>query len=576
MKYMTKLAFFALLAAFALGACDTGLAPVSPDYTEVNKSYNSVSGTNAVTGSNFPTLQPNYQYGDRHIRVVGNETTPANTIVEVTFPSNAHLDAFEGNPDNAVLATRLQSFLSFYNVAKRTAADTTTANAPAKTIPYSVVRRTGNTVYLQLDAAAANKGIVQWKIDGSKYTYRGGNTFDADGNGVAGEPFYDDKYGRFYAKDDSYTYNSDTYAGSIDEFYYQAPLDGVSNAGSIVVYPPSASWTGASATVTFTVAVTANDSAKPEVDYTEDVKSHIRLETYANSAYTPVDLTWSRASSASNQYKAIVTVANNSIYRIRAQNGIESKTKLGGAVQRIWFSGIPSDVPVWDTYQEYLFQNTDTTVFNQKPSGAFWVNSPYVPEDPEDPDDSVDYGNTGIQMLADDNGYNVSLVYTLNQAAIGKLGLPTTIPANSIKVGYFAEGDPNKVVLIPTKNIELRYSGITNTSTIYYTDAGKTVYTRDQLVIELAETVHQNLLYSLNVHRPTNYPGSTNKVFLFISEDYSFLGDPEGDGTIEPGKFGNFANISIDVGGVYKYGVYGLDTDASLPWGTGSSIPSLQ
>jgi hypothetical protein len=61
-------------------------------------------------------------------------------------------------------------------------------------------------------------------------------------------------------------------------------------------------------------------------------------------------------------------------------------------------------------------------------------------------------------------------------------------------------------------------------------------------------------------NKDANNRSDPNKVFLFISEDYSFLGDPGDTPSPKPGKFGNFANITRDVGGLYRYGAYGLGT----------------
>jgi hypothetical protein len=152
MNFFNKLALFAVLAALALGSCDTGLSPAKPDFTEYNKAYDSVDGRTGVSGNPFPTISGN----------VVVDGPGANTIITAEFRGDLYLDAFEGDPDNDTLTTRLRSFLSFYNVAKATA-DRNIPNTPVEPgITYTVVRRDAYKVYLQLSVTAANRGYVAY------------------------------------------------------------------------------------------------------------------------------------------------------------------------------------------------------------------------------------------------------------------------------------------------------------------------------------------------------------------------------------------------------------------------------
>jgi hypothetical protein len=561
MKYMTKLAFFALLAAFALGACDTGLAPVSPDFTEVNKSYHSVSGTNAITslpltGTFITTSNESPpSSGQYYIVVDGDDADP---FVVIDFNGTGaqvpYLDAFKGNPDNATLTTSLNEFLHFYNVGIKAATDT--YNAPSTPITYTVAKRENFKVWLRLSVTAANKGYVQYKIDGSKLTYKDGNTFDFDGNGIAGEPFYDDKYGTIVAvdKDDNWAPTA-TQAGNgstyIEPGHQPADMAYIEWPG----FDPKVPWTAVSESTEYELSVTLNNVKDVVIsDYTADIASHIRLESYNGSEYVAVPLTWTRAAPyTTGKYTAsIAAVPHKGIYRVRAKNGIVSKTPYKGGAQRVYYYNtygssyiIKPSSEGWEQLGNSVAINDK--VLNQKSSGKFWSSS--------------------IEVLSGADGYNVTLVYTLDDAKVGDLGLPAAIPSDSIKLGYLA--DNSQVVLIPTEKIELDYSEIGNKSTIGYTPTGgDPVFVRDQLKVTLAPTVNKSFIDGLNINNDTS---NNKKLYLFISDAYAFLGDydQEAGSPVKPGKFGNAGNVSLDVEGQYYFGIYGSD-DKYRQWDSAS------
>jgi len=98
---------------------------------------------------------------------------------------------------------KLKEFLSFYTfipTEQFTSAELQ-AGKPHALVPlsgsWSLDRKSGSDGFiLKMPASfTASSSNLVWKIDGSKYTFSGGNKMDRDGNGVPGEAFYDDVYG---------------------------------------------------------------------------------------------------------------------------------------------------------------------------------------------------------------------------------------------------------------------------------------------------------------------------------------------------------------------------------------------
>jgi hypothetical protein len=502
MKLLNKTVVFALLAALALASCDTGISPTTPDFTQVNRAYDAVTGSQNAVLPGFPTVAP---FGGS-IVVDGSAS---NTIVMVTFPnsSDAPLDVFRGDPDDTTLTTRLREFLSFYNVAPSTGF-TPSAKVGAD-IAYSVVRREGSTVYLNLTVGLAHLGVVVYQIDASKYTYRNGLSLDADGNGEAGTGLTDNGYGRFIVRDQAYSAVPAGHAASIAEAVLPQGAQGQISIDHYTI----GGWLSDEIECVLRASLTGLDLASTTDDYTALIRDHVRLLNYANGAYNPVTLTWVRVG---NTYTATFRQKAQGLYRVEVKNGIQTISNYYGSRQPVYFDSGSTVDKGWMTYYDEI-SGYNNANFRQESSIPFW---------------------SSVKGFGDSEGLNASLVFTLNfNSYIGNWGLNETIPANSVKLGYENSG---KRVVIPTKSISLRYSSPAGKSTH---NVGE-IPIKDELVIELADGIDLDQLsaYSLN---------------LFISKDYGYRGDDGDDPPRKSGVFGDYTNIDKPVEGVYYFGSYG-------------------
>jgi hypothetical protein len=410
-------------------------------------------------------------------------------------------DALAGNPDNAALTTNIKAFLHFFNVAK-------TGDAPKADVDYTVVRREGDKVYLNLTLTDANAGTLFWKLDAAKYTYNGGNTFDKDDNGIPGEAFYDDYYdttGLTVKRADTTQDPANYGEGDSDPHFPDSDA-------SITLRDPTqgAAWSAYS--------LTANISGvDPSEDFSAAIGDHVRLEKYNFSAHAfeQVSLTWTKESGQT--YKAAFTAQHQGIYRTRVKNDLVGAKDLHGGKPRVWFAGVSKKSKGWQIIGSEVVAVDSGIEFQQNNSMKFW---------------------TSITSYMDTENRHGSLVFTLDAGKTGNKGLnePT---GNSIKLGYFAgTAMQSEVVLIPIKGISLRHS-----DPLGKTAPGFASGTPDQLVIELADTVDMNALSA-----------KLADMYLFISSDYGYKGDTS-PGT-KAGVFGDWKNFKWTVDGKYFFAGY--------------------
>jgi hypothetical protein len=208
MKIFLKFAAIAAIMALAVISCSPPdvLDPHYEYWDQINEQYDSSSYTlgnytAAFTGTFISARSINAAGvsvpGYLSINTTtGSVTAAAENYVEITI-TDPTADIFKA--DNA--ETVLKEFLSFYTYNPNEIAPEELGRGKAHTLTaytgWALERkRSGDTFVLKLTAPfTASSSNLVWKIDSTKYTYRGGLKMDKDGNGIPAEPFYDDFYG---------------------------------------------------------------------------------------------------------------------------------------------------------------------------------------------------------------------------------------------------------------------------------------------------------------------------------------------------------------------------------------------
>ncbi|GHT60931.1 hypothetical protein FACS1894109_19080 [Spirochaetia bacterium] len=505
------------LATVAIMSCSQTLDPTDPDLAPVTDAYG-VDGVRTLSGTgNYPNFDGN-----------PSTATGGSKIVTVyNFPNDIGLDILNDGSDLAALTTSLKAFLSFHNISN-TAPAANTAHALIGNIDYTVIRREGTTLTLELTLAASNVGAVAAKIDGTKYSHHNGILLDRNNDGKLGEAFYDDFYD--YT---SISIGGTPYAGNIPA----GSGGSVSQIGSDnTVYSTSASlgayvWTPP-ATATTGTAVASLWISDSVTNYAATIPTYVTLQKYNGSGWDNVAVTWTVDTVIGNYVTNPITVADNDLYRFKYSSApLVTTTDFFGGKRKIYFVSNP-DVDY--EYSNVYFANNFSRTVDNTDNSTGWFTQVYITK--------ADNARLGIRL-------NVT-------GSAGNQGLKTNIDGAKLKVGYFPSGlgssaDWSDAVLFDV-TATLRYAdGEATSSSLIYAPSGTTVYTKDQLYLEFADAkIEAN-------NGVINFNGHT--WYLFLSPDYGYLGNYNAS-TDNSRKFGDWENYSKRIDGKAFFAAYQLGT----------------
>jgi hypothetical protein len=180
MKTLIKITALAVLAALAAFSCTPEAELSGVDWNEVNSNYNSEKNSSP----DFPT-------GFSYVSSLSIGADADNELV-LTFPA---ISDFLRNSDEERVKSGLSQFLSFHHFTEAVAPIAGKADTIGGPLQYSFVKRNGNIITVKLTKTfVASDSNVVMKIDGTKYTFAGGNKLDLIGRGKGGEAGYDDIY----------------------------------------------------------------------------------------------------------------------------------------------------------------------------------------------------------------------------------------------------------------------------------------------------------------------------------------------------------------------------------------------
>ncbi|MDR2943360.1 MAG: hypothetical protein LBV17_12305 [Treponema sp.] len=187
-KVFIKITAIAVIAILAAISCAPEASLTSYDWDDYNQQYDPSKNTSPLPGT---FTAPNIIYNDLGV----NPSSPPLVFKqEVTIKIDSSSDALR--VENSKLVEEFKKFLSFYTftnpVATYNVGTVATLSTP---IDYILVKRNANVVTFKLskEFVSADSDVLV-KYDVSKYTFAHGMKVDTDGNGTAGEEFYDDFY----------------------------------------------------------------------------------------------------------------------------------------------------------------------------------------------------------------------------------------------------------------------------------------------------------------------------------------------------------------------------------------------
>jgi len=199
MKTIFKIAAIAAITAFMVISCAPPALP--KPHNDWLDDYNEQFDAKKYTLNAY-----NYGFIVSGSLAIGDK---AENTIQITI-SDPNADIFKA--EKTALESTLRGFLSFYTfdpAEKFNATDDAFGKPHTLTAfnNWSLVRQNGSTFHLNVTAAfTAKSSRLVYKIDSTKYTYRDGNLMDRDGNGVPGEPVYDDVYGSLSISEADSTY----------------------------------------------------------------------------------------------------------------------------------------------------------------------------------------------------------------------------------------------------------------------------------------------------------------------------------------------------------------------------------
>jgi hypothetical protein len=186
MKTLFKIAALAAVGfavAFAVFSCAAEPELSGVDWKKINSQYDPAKNTDARLPEGFSIPSVEFKTGENG----ANELT-------ITFPTESDfLRAGKGNVEAG-----LRAFLSFHHFTRANEPVPGEADRLGAPLSYTFVRQDANkiTVRLAKKFVAGDSSVIM-KIDGTKYTYRGGVKLDLVGRGGGGQAGYDDAFFEF-------------------------------------------------------------------------------------------------------------------------------------------------------------------------------------------------------------------------------------------------------------------------------------------------------------------------------------------------------------------------------------------
>jgi hypothetical protein len=185
MKTLIKITALAALMTFAVISCTPEAELSSVDWKAINSKSDATKNTS-------PWPRPT-SYDFTFSGSLSTSTTATN---EVTFTLPASSDFLTGN--SGKVESELRKILSFSHFTRPTTTDGK-ADELATSISYIFIKHESNTITLRLDKRfeTGNSSVIA-KIDGTMYTFAGGNKLDLAQRGKPGEAVYNDVYKEIY------------------------------------------------------------------------------------------------------------------------------------------------------------------------------------------------------------------------------------------------------------------------------------------------------------------------------------------------------------------------------------------
>ena len=191
MKTFAKIAAIAVIAVMAAVSCTPQAELTDFDWDTYNKQRNPSLNT-GVEHDPIETVVSRLGVNPPVISTPPDVTNPRyNQEVEIEFYTSA--DVLRKS-DSDILGA-LQRFLSFHHFTNANnplnLGQASTLTEPG--IPYTFVRRNDDVITVRLEKQFSDtESNVIMRISAANYTFSNGMRMDRDGNGIAGEAFYDD------------------------------------------------------------------------------------------------------------------------------------------------------------------------------------------------------------------------------------------------------------------------------------------------------------------------------------------------------------------------------------------------
>jgi hypothetical protein len=530
---VNKLVLLALvLAAFAAG-CQNTLSETSPALGDLNRAQGFEVGEASSPASFYPGA------GD----VSGSLSVTAlaeRKFIAVTFPDKKldFLKTPNGNTANdfAAIEAKIKEFLHFYSLS----AKTSEYQASGQTkIDYRVVRRDGRTITFELTGLTGSVSArIEVFIDSTKYTFSNGQKIDYDGNGKAGEAWFDDFYTYLpvtgatgTAAADIVQRNPRRGAGLAFRWKYGSagtpgtPGNGgtflTDNTGPQDLYL-NISYDGFSQTK-------FNDTT----DYSTAIGSMIVVEKYDRDARTYKEISLqgvSKYGTANDYHLRIPEIVPFDLLRVRVINDPVTGFKVGpyyGGEQRYY------NTPYRESKNNTILElSARASTYESNPDTQFW---------------------TGAQVHKDANNANVSIILTLDSGVLGNRYLGHDLPEDFAK--YFKIGYKNNT----TSNISANPDSSWNDLTFVPI---KLAAPRYSTLNPAANSIPDQLRIDLN----PSFKIESGRLYVIIGNDrgrgFGYLGDDlvANPGGKKPGIFGNYGNVSLVIDGVSGFVNYGSIT----------------
>jgi len=320
MKTFLKIAAIAAITALAVISCSPPDVPESHFdwWDEYNEQFDATKYSGNTGGGSF--------------NVNGSLSTSltAENIVTISLPSSA--DVLKKDK----IAPSDLDFISFNTF--NAAASLSVGEADKTLTPitgWTVDRRLGDTIYVKVPISTTITSHVVFKVDGTKYTYRNGLKMDRDGNGVAGEPIYDDYYQQL------------TVSSPVNSRSYTKP----GNRGWTVSLESVPTFSDDTNTVTMTNQSVA-DASIYGIDTTDRetiIKSLVggfKIEEFSGGKWSTMPVTV-KYDTSYGIYVESVTVKHLNAYRVVFEKGsinLETSKEFYGVKQRIRIEGASDSI----------------------------------------------------------------------------------------------------------------------------------------------------------------------------------------------------------------------------------------